>query len=105
MTEIKQILFNIRITACLISRKTVVSVGTGVLSFKCPVTMATNGGKTALSVNWGRNILKSMNWMKLRGTTEGAKRRITPALLKEFIFTSDEIQQKLRPAKTFSCLH
>ena len=102
MTEVRQILFNIRITACLISSKTVISVGTGVLSFKCPVTMATNGGKTALSVNWERNILKSVNWVKLRGTT--AKRRITPALLKEFIFTSDEIQQKLRPAKTFSCL-
>ena len=67
MTEIKQILSNLRGDGCAISTMVVISVGNGVLSSRCPDKMAKNGGNIAFSIKWARNILKSMNWVKRRG--------------------------------------
>ena len=67
MTEIKQILSNLRVAGCAISRKVVISVENGVLSSRCLDKMAKNGGNITLSIKWARNILKSMNWVKRRG--------------------------------------
>ena len=85
MTEIKQILSNLRVAGYAISRKVVLSVGNGVLSSRCPDKIAKNGGNITLSIKWARNILKSMNWVKRRGTP--AKRAINPSLYDELAFT------------------
>ena len=47
--------------------------------------MSRNGGKINLTVKWARDILKSMKWVKRRGTT--AKRTMNPALYNELAFT------------------
>lgn len=82
MTEIKQILSNLRIAGCAVSRKLVLSVGSGVFSSRCPKKW--NGEKITLSVKWARNIFKSRNWLKRRSTT--AKRRINSALYNVLAF-------------------
>ena len=84
-TEIKQILSNLRVAGCSISRKVVISVRNGVLASRCSEKMSRNGGKMNLIVKWARGILKSMNWFKRRGTT--AKRTMNPGLYDELAFT------------------
>ena len=84
-TEIKQILSNLRVAGCSVSRKVVISVGNGVLASRCREKMSGNGGKINLTVKWARDILKSMNWVKRRGTT--AKRTMNRALHDELAFT------------------
>ena len=84
-TEIKQILSNLRVAGCSISRKVVISVGNGVLASRCLEKMSRNGGKINVTVKWARDILKSMNWVKRRGAT--AKRTMNPALYDELAFT------------------
>ena len=84
-SEIKQILSNLRVAGCSISRKVVISVGNGVLATRCPEKMSRNGGKISLTVKWARDILKLMNWVKRRGAT--AKRTMNPALYDVLAFT------------------
>ena len=84
-TEIKQILSNLRVAGCSVSRKVVISVGNGVIASRCPEKISRNGGKINLTVKWARGILKSMNWVKRRGTT--AKRTMNPAIYDELVFT------------------
>ena len=48
------------------------------MSARCPEQMAKNGGSILLSTKWARNVLKSLDWVKRRGTT--AKREMNPAL-------------------------
>ena len=60
-TEIKQILSNLRVAGCSISRKVVISVGNGVLVSRYPEKMSRNGEKINLTVKWAMGILKSMN--------------------------------------------
>ena len=47
--------------------------------------MAKNGGNIPLSIKWARNILKSMNWVKRRGTS--IKRAMNPSLYDKLAFT------------------
>ena len=47
--------------------------------------MSKDGGKISRTVKWARGILKSMNWVKRRGTT--AKQTMNPALYDELAFT------------------
>ena len=60
-------------------------MGNGVFASRCPEKMSRNGGKINLTVKWARGILKSMNWVKRRGTT--AKLTMNPALYDELAFT------------------
>ena len=60
-------------------------MGNGVLASRCPEKMSRNGGKIDLTVKWARGILKSMNWVKRKGTT--AKQTINPALYDGIAFT------------------
>lgn len=83
-TEIKAILHNLRASGGAISRKTVIAVGNGVLSVRCPELMTKNGGNIKLSTKWARGVLKSMDWVKRRGTT--AKTAMNPALYEELTF-------------------
>ena len=85
-TEIKQILSNLRVAGCSISRKVVISVGNGVLASRCPEKMSRNGGKINLNVKWASGILKcTMN------------RTMNPALYDELAFT-----RKKKIAERFS---
>ena len=47
-TEIKQILSNLRVAGCSVSRKVVISVGNGVLGSRRAEKMSRNGGKSIL---------------------------------------------------------
>ena len=85
MTETKLILTNLRIAGCAISTKVVISVGNGVLACKCPERLAINGGSITLWIKWARNLLKSMNWSRRKGTT--GKRTMNPSLYEELCFT------------------
>ena len=60
-------------------------MGNDVLASRCAKKMSRNGGKVNPTVKWARDILKSMNWVKRRGTT--AKRTMNPALYDELAFT------------------
>ena len=82
----KSIIENLRIAGCAISRKVVISVGNGVLASKCPEMLARNGGSINLSIEWARDIIKSMNWARRRAITSG-KRVMNPALYEELCFT------------------
>ena len=46
--------------------------------------MSKNGENIKLSTKWARGVLKSMNWVKRRGTT--AKTHMNPALYEELTF-------------------
>ena len=94
-TEIKQILSNLRVAGCSISRKVVISVGNGVLASRCPEKMSRNDGKINLTVKWARGLFKLMNRVKRRGTT--AKRTMNLALYEELAF----IWQKKIAEKVF----
>ena len=83
-TEIKSILHNLRASGGAISRKTVIAIGNGVLGVRCPESLAKNGGNIKLSTKLARGVLKSMNWVKRRGTT--AKKHMNPALYEELTF-------------------
>ena len=50
-TEIKQILSNLRVAGCSISRKVVISVENGVLASRCFKKMSRNAGKSILLLN------------------------------------------------------
>ena len=60
-------------------------MGNGVFASRCPEEMSANGEKINLTVKWARGILKSVNWVKQRGTT--AKRTMNPTLYDELAFT------------------
>lgn len=81
MTEIKLILNNLQISGCAISRKVVISVRNGILASRCPEKITKNGGRITFSIKWARNVLKLMNWVKRKRTTE--KRAMNPALYDE----------------------
>ena len=70
VTKVKAILHNIRLSGGVITRKTTIAVGNGVLSSRCPDKIARNGGNITLTANWTRSIMKSMGWVKRRDTTE-----------------------------------
>ena len=85
MTEIKAVLNNLHTSGAAITRKVCIAVGNDVLSLRYPEKMAKNGGSISLSTIWERNVLKSLDWVKRRGTT--AKREINPALYEELRFS------------------
>ena len=85
VTEIKAILHNLCVSGGAVTRKTVIAIGDGVLSSRCPEKLAKNGGSVTLTTKWARGILKSLDWVKRRGTT--SKREMNPALYEELTFS------------------
>ena len=73
VTEIKAILHNLRISGGVISWKTVIAIGNGVLNSRYPEKLTKNGESVTLTSKWARGVLKS----KRRGTT--AKREMNPS--------------------------
>ena len=91
LTEIKSILSKLRLSEAATTRKVIITVGNSVLSALCPEKMAKNGGSITLSNKWPQNVLKSLDWLKQRGTT--TKREMNPALY-ELLFRGKENQWK-----------
>ena len=85
VTEIKAILHMLHVSGEVISRKTVIAIGNWILSSRCPEKWTKNGGSVTLTTIWAREILKSLDWVKRRGTT--AKREMNLALYEELTFT------------------
>ena len=85
LTEIKAILHMLHVSGEVISRKTVIAIGNWILSSRCPEKWTKNGGSVTLTTIWAREILKSLDWVKRRGTT--AKREMNLALYEELTFT------------------
>ena len=88
VTKIKAILHNLHVSGRAISRKTVVAVGNGGLSSRCPETLTKNGVSVTLNtktMKWAWGIWKSLDWGKRRGTR--TKRKMNSAFYKELTFT------------------
>ena len=69
VTEMKAILHMLHASGEVISRKTVIAIGNGILSSRCPEKWTKNGGSVTLTTIWVWEILKSLDWVKRRGTT------------------------------------
>ena len=85
LTEIKAILHMLHVSGEVISRKTVIAIGNWILSSRCPEKWTKNGGSVTLTTIWAWEILKSLDWVKRRGTI--AKREMNLALYEKLTFT------------------
>ena len=84
-TDVKSILHNLRVSGGVVTQKTVIAIGNGVLKARCPEMLEENGGSITLTTKWARGVLKSLDWVKRRYTT--AKREMNPALYEELTFS------------------
>ena len=57
-----------RQAVAVISRKMVISIGNGVLNDNNPNSLSKFGGHIKLTDDWARDVLKSMDWVKRKGT-------------------------------------
>ena len=67
--KIKEVIVGIRLSGAVISRRMVISIGNGVLKANDPNTFSEFGGTITLTEDWGRGILRSMDWVKRKATT------------------------------------
>ena len=58
-----------RQAGAVISRKMVISIGNGVLNANNQNSLSKFGGHFKLTDDWARGVLKSMDWVKRKGTT------------------------------------
>ena len=84
-TEVKSIVYNLRVSGGAVARKTVIPLDNGVLKARCPKMLEENGGSTTLTTKWARGVLKSLDWVKRRYTT--AKTEMKPALYEELTYS------------------
>ena len=70
MGEVKTIMIGTRATGTAISRHIVMAIGNEVLKSNNPALLKQTGGSLQLRENWIREVLKFMNWVKIKGTTE-----------------------------------
>ena len=69
MGEVKTIMIGTRATGTTISRHIVMAIGNEVLKSNNPKLLKQTGGSLQLTENWIREVLKFMNWVKIKGTT------------------------------------
>ena len=58
-----------RAAGTAISRRIVVAIGNGVVRSNSLTLLKENGGSLELNEDWARGFIKSMNWIKRKGTT------------------------------------
>ena len=75
LVKLKEAIIGIRLTGAVISRKMIISIGNGVLKANRPNSLSEIGGGITLTDNWARGVLKSMDWVKRKGTT----RKVEPS--------------------------
>ena len=69
LVKLKEAIIEGIITGAAISRKMVISIGNGMLKANDPNSLSEFGGRIMLTINWARGVLKSMDWVKRKGTT------------------------------------
>ena len=84
LVKIKEAIIGIRLTGAVISRKMVISIGNGTLKANDPNSLSEFGGGITLTNNWAKGVLKSMDWVKRKGTT--GKVEPSAQFLEKFIF-------------------
>ena len=85
VTRIKTILHNRCVSDGAIIQKTVIAIGNGVLSSRCPEKLTKIRRSVILATKWARGKLKLLDWVKRRDTI--AKKEINLALYEELTFT------------------
>ena len=69
MAKVKTIMIGTCAAGTAISRRIVMANENGVVKSNNPILLKENGGSLQLTEDWARGVLKSMNWMKRKGTT------------------------------------
>ena len=69
MGEVKTIVIGTRATGTAISCHIVMAIGNEVLKSNNPILLKQTGGSLQLTEDWIREVLKFMNWVKIKGTT------------------------------------
>ena len=86
LLKIKEVIIRIRSTGAVISRKMLISIDNGVLKANDPNSLLEFVGGVTLTDNWARRVLKSIDWVKRKGTT--GKGEPSAQFLAEEKFTS-----------------
>ena len=69
LKKIKDIIIGPSLAGTAISRKMVIAIATGVIKANDPNILREFGGSLALTEDWARSFLKSMDWVKRKRTT------------------------------------
>ena len=69
LAKTKDIIIGTRQAGTVISRRMVINIGSGVVKANEPNLLKEYGGPLELTEDWARNVLKSMEWVKRKGTT------------------------------------
>ena len=69
MAKVKTIMIGTCTAGTAISHRIVVAIGNGVAKSNNPILLKKNGGSLQFNKDWTRGVLKSMNWVKRKGTT------------------------------------
>ena len=65
-------------------RKMVIAIKTGVIKANEPKILKEFGGSLELTEGWARNVLKNMDWVKIKGTTAKVQSFVQRTLRKVF---------------------
>ena len=69
MAKVKTIMIGTRAAGTAISRRIAMAIGNGMVKSSNPILLRKNAGSLQLTEDWARGVLKSMNWVKRKGTT------------------------------------
>ena len=69
MAKVKTIMIGTRAAGTAISRRIAIAIGNGMVKSSNPILLRKNAGSLQLTEDWARGVLKSMNWVKRKGTT------------------------------------
>ena len=104
LVKVKDVVAVARIDGGLISRKMVIAIRTGVIKENCPSKLKDFGGHIVLIEGWARDVLKSLEWSKRKGTTSKIEsseqflleekltfQRLIPSIIQEHEITKELI--------------
>ena len=69
LKKMKDVIVGSRLAGTAISRKMVIVIATRVIKANDPNILREFGGSLELTEGWARSVLKSMDWVKTKGTT------------------------------------
>ena len=69
LKKIQDVIVALRLAVTAIFRKMVITIATGVIKGNDPNILREFGGSLKLTEGWARSVLKSMDWVKRKGTT------------------------------------
>ena len=69
LKKIKDIIVGSRLAGTAISQKMMIAIATGVIKASDPKILREFGESLELTEGWARSVLKSMDWVKRKGTT------------------------------------